>query len=145
MPLIRSKDLLESLSLKLLSDVIFLSLPGQSDIPCFTMSNFQSNKQDKVALKINLKMLESSSHGTKTYSLSNEPSPVFSKIIYIFHICKNHTWGIIFFVYIVIRFFLLKMFFRFSRYSLFYIIVAFIKFYLVSPVFFSLTIFEYFA
>ena len=30
-----------NLSLKLLRDVIFPSLPGQSDIPCITMSNFQ--------------------------------------------------------------------------------------------------------
>ena len=43
-PLSRSKYLSENISLHFLCDVIFLSLPGQSDIPCFTMSNFQSDE-----------------------------------------------------------------------------------------------------
>ena len=43
-PLTRFKDLSENLSLKLLCDVIFLSLPDQSDISCFTTSNFQSDE-----------------------------------------------------------------------------------------------------
>ena len=48
-------------------------------------------------------------------------------------------WRIIFFVCIVINFFLLKMFFRFTRCSLFYIIAAFVRFYFVFPgVFFVL-------
>ena len=39
-PLTRSKDFSGNLSFKLLSDVIFLSLPGQSNFPCFTMATF---------------------------------------------------------------------------------------------------------
>ena len=39
-PLTRSKDFIENLNLNLLCDVIFLLLPGQSDIPCFTMAIF---------------------------------------------------------------------------------------------------------
>ena len=35
-----SKDLLENLSVKLLCHIISLSLPSQSDIPCFTMAIF---------------------------------------------------------------------------------------------------------
>ena len=42
--LTRSKDLSENFSLKLMCDVIFLSLPDQSDIPRFTISNFQSDE-----------------------------------------------------------------------------------------------------
>ena len=38
--LTRSKDLLENLCLNLLCDDIFLSLHGQSDIPCITGANF---------------------------------------------------------------------------------------------------------
>ena len=41
-PLTRSKDHSENLSFKLLRDVVFPSLPGQLDISCITMSNFQS-------------------------------------------------------------------------------------------------------
>ena len=36
--LTRSKDLLDNLSLKLFCDVIFLSLPGQSDIGIFILT-----------------------------------------------------------------------------------------------------------
>ena len=36
----RSKDLSQNLNLKLLCDVIFPSMPGQSDIPCFLMVIF---------------------------------------------------------------------------------------------------------
>ena len=43
-PLTRSKDHSENLSFKLLRDVVFLSLPGQLDISCITMSNFQSHE-----------------------------------------------------------------------------------------------------
>ena len=43
-PLTRFKDLSGNLSLKLLRDVIFLSLPDQSDIYCFTIPNFQSDE-----------------------------------------------------------------------------------------------------
>ena len=43
-PLTRSKDLSGNLSLKLLCDVILLSLHGQTDIPCFATSNFQSEE-----------------------------------------------------------------------------------------------------
>ena len=39
-PLTRCNDLSENVSLKLLRDVIFLSLSGQSDIPCFAMTIF---------------------------------------------------------------------------------------------------------
>ena len=42
--LLRSKNLSKYLSLKLLRDVIFPSLPGQSDIPCFVMSDFESEE-----------------------------------------------------------------------------------------------------
>ena len=37
--LTRSKNLLENLSLKLLCDIVFLSLPGQSDILTFCQSD----------------------------------------------------------------------------------------------------------
>ena len=43
-PLTISKDLWEIFSLKLLCDVISLSLSSQFGIPCFTMSNFQSEE-----------------------------------------------------------------------------------------------------
>ena len=43
-PLTKSKDFSENLSLKLLSDVILPSLPGQADISWFIMSNFQSDE-----------------------------------------------------------------------------------------------------
>ena len=52
-------------------------------------------------------------------------------------------WRIIFFVCIVINFFLLKMFFRFTRCSLFYIIAAFVRFYLVFPGFFFVFFFNF--
>ena len=43
-PRTRCKDLSESFILKLLCDVIFLSLSGQFGIPSFTMFNFQSDE-----------------------------------------------------------------------------------------------------
>ena len=43
-PLTRFKDFSENLKLNLLCDVIFPSLPGQSDILGLTMSNFQSDE-----------------------------------------------------------------------------------------------------
>ena len=42
--LTRSKGLSKNLSLKLLCDVIFPSLSGQSDIACYAISNFQSDE-----------------------------------------------------------------------------------------------------
>ena len=49
-PLTRSKDFLENLTLKVLCDVIPLSLPCQSEIPCFKMSSYQL---DEYLLKPN--------------------------------------------------------------------------------------------
>ena len=57
-PLTRYKDFLENLSLKLLCDVTFPSLPGQSDIPCFTMTIFHLDDchwQPNVSNHTNLK------------------------------------------------------------------------------------------
>ena len=50
-PLTRSKEFSENLSLKLFCDVIFPSFIGQSQTPCFTMSNLQS---DEYLWKLNL-------------------------------------------------------------------------------------------
>ena len=43
-PLTRSTKISENLTLKFPCDVILQSLLGQSDIPCFAMSNFQSDE-----------------------------------------------------------------------------------------------------
>ena len=71
--LTKFKDVLDNLSLKLLCDVIFLSLPGQSDIACFTVVNFQS---DEYSCKQNF-----SNYTKLKIKASNYKSKTFQKIL----------------------------------------------------------------
>ena len=61
-PLSVTQGLLEALSLKLLCDLVSPSLPGQSDIPCFTMAIFSLRW-----LPLEAKLLKS--HQTETKNL----------------------------------------------------------------------------